>query len=83
MIHRKEYIYYLIKLSTVTQYMIDTSQSTSISTARISKTNLIGDRYIALKFEVQNVPLDMEIHHSDEKITHEDLLLELGGSLWE
>lgn len=82
-IYRHNFRYYLLKLTEVTQEMIDKSQSHSIALMRISATDLSGDKYIILKYELILEPLIMITDHADDVISHADLLIELGGSIWQ
>lgn len=81
--YRHSFRFYLLKLTEVTQEMIDKSQSHSMAQMRISDTDLSGDRYIVLKFDFMNIPLIMETDHADDIISHSDLIIELGGSIWQ
>ena len=62
--------------------MIALSQSTSIMTSRVSKPNISGDKFIVLKFKVDKVPVCLVQNNGEDIISYHDLLLELGGSIW-
>lgn len=83
MMYRNKFLYFLMRLDDVTQDMLDKSQNNSISTTRISKPNLSGERFAVLKFKCCNIPLVLEADFGDEKISHDDLEIELGGSIWQ
>jgi len=82
MTYQNKFTYYLMKLTEVTQEEVTLSQSKGIATSRISKSNLYGERFIVLKFKIDRIPLSLELNHVDDKISHADLLIELGGSKW-
>ena len=83
MMYHKSYIYYLMNINEVTQEMLDVSMLNCINSSRISNTTIGGLRYIVLKFQKNKVPIIMLQQYEDEKITYEDLILELGGSIWD
>ena len=83
MTYQNKFVYYLMDIKEVTQEMVDRSQSNGIGNCRVSKTDLSGNKYVILKFKLCNIPLSIAQEHADDVISHSDLLLELGGSIWQ
>lgn len=82
MIYKNRYTYYVLNLEVVTQDILDKSRSNSIATSRISKPDLLGDRFIILKFKRDDVPLLLATEHEIDRLTYGEVILELGGSIW-
>ena len=80
--YKNRYIYYILNLENVTQEILDKSRSNSITTSRISKPDLLGDKFIVLKFTRDDVPLVLATNHQEDEASYADVILELGGSIW-